>query len=60
MRLRGALHLHLRDFDLLEVGTALEDAFLSIDNSETRRSVVALVTSLAESADPRARRRRTG
>jgi transcriptional regulator with XRE-family HTH domain len=39
---------------------ALEDAFLSIDNGDTRRSVLALVSSLAESADARARRRRTG
>ena len=39
---------------------ALEDAFLAIDDRDTRQSVLALVSSLAESADPRARRRRTG
>ena len=39
---------------------ALEDAFLSIEDGDTRRSVLALVGSLADSADPRARRRRTG
>ena len=37
---------------------ALEEAFLSITNGDTRRSVLALVSSLAVSADAGARRPR--
>jgi transcriptional regulator with XRE-family HTH domain len=37
---------------------ALEEAFLSIANGDTRRSVLALVNSLAGSADSQARRPR--